>query len=182
LFRISCTLSLEEEPSCSRISSSHTNENTKKRWDKAPTRFCKVDAAKSVSRSQRLKAMIVEGLSDGCINACCGSSFSQTSSSTSRGYSALKLPKSNKHMRSNYKTWQGAHSSSFVAQGRPRMTHCMRSRPIRYHHTRFHNSFAMVGPAFAYDCLLCAPMSCILRIPNPTVYQAPRCHRVSLWN
>jgi hypothetical protein len=56
------------------------------------TKRCKADAAKSVSRSQRLNAATVDGLSGGCRNASCGLSFSQNSSSTSRGYSTVKLP------------------------------------------------------------------------------------------
>ena len=165
------------------MSFGHVNEGVKRSQNTRLTKQCKADAVKSLSRSQRLNAVTVDGLSGGCRNASCGSSFSQKSSSTSNGYSAVKLPVSREHIqRIDEPRRGGAHSSSFAAHGRPKIAHCMRSRPIRYHQTRFQSSFSTVGPPLVYDCLLCAPMSCIFRIPSPIAYHVPRCHRVSLWN
>jgi len=119
-FRTSSAHKLDEGPSCSTISFGYVNEIVKRLQNAWLTKQCRADAVKSVSLSHELKAVTVDGLLGGCRNAGCESSFSQKSPSTSKGYSAVKLPVSCEHIR-QIKTRGGAHFSSFVARGRPKI-------------------------------------------------------------
>ena len=63
-----------------------------------------------------MKKEIAEGLSGGCLNACCGSGCSQYSSSQSIGKSRSKLQNGSKHGTQRQRS---TYSSSCIAHGRP---------------------------------------------------------------